>query len=124
MTAHGEVKVLPKMPTPPVEQEAYDSGDERQVREKRKKAATKDEQRRADLLTLLAMPEGRRTFVWLLELTGPYRTSFATNALQMAYSEGLRKLGLQLTDELASADPEAWVRMQLEIMQPKENRHD
>lgn len=120
----GEVKVSHKMPTPPAPVDTYDSGDERQVREKRRKQATEQDQRKADLRTLMSMPEGRRTLIWLLGLTGPYRTSFATNALQMAHLEGVRSVGLQLTDALAGVDPEGWVRMQLDIMQPKENRHD
>lgn len=111
---------LKPLPTPAPEPEPYDSGDQKQVKKKRDKAANKDTQRRNDFKTLLGMAEGRRVLLWILEQTGPYRGSFATNALQMAYQEGLRKTGLVLTDEMATADPEAWVRMQLEILTPKE----
>lgn len=107
-----------KMPTPPLEPDTYDSGDVKQVKRKRERAASKDEQRRNDFKTLLGMAEGRRILCWILEQTGPYRGSFATNALQMAYAEGLRKLGLVITDEMAAADPEAWVAMQLAILVP------
>ena len=113
----------PVPPIPRPEDEPYNSGDARQVSKKREKAANKDTQRRNDFKTLLATAEGRRVLLWMLEQTGPYRGSFATNALQMAYQEGLRKLGLILTDEMAAADPEAWVRMQLEILTPKEANH-
>lgn len=116
----GDVKTDLLTTTPNPEAEPYDSGDVKQVRKKREKAANKDVQRGNDIKTLMGMPEGRRVFTWLLESTGPYRTSFSTNALTMAYQEGLRKMGLVLTDQMAAADPESWVQMQLEILKPKE----
>lgn len=111
-------ELKPTVPIP--DAETYDSGDPKQVKRKRERGVSKDTQRKNDFRTLLGMAEGRRVFTWMLEQAGPYRTSFSTNALSMAYQEGIRKLGLQLTDQIANADPEAWVAMQLEILTPKE----
>lgn len=120
----SDVKFTPKMPDPPVELEAYDSGDVKQVKQRRQKAANKDTQRKNDMKTLLSMPEGRRILTWILELTGPYRDIFSTNALTMGNLSGQRVIGLKLTDAMAVADPEAWVAMQLEILNPNKEGSD
>jgi hypothetical protein len=99
----------------------FDSGDLKQVKRKQAKGAAQERQLLNDFCAVMASPEGRRVMVWLLEQTGPYRSSFATNALQMAYQEGIRKLGLIVTDKMASASPETWVAMQLELLSPKED---
>lgn len=109
-----------KMPQPPPAKVPYDSGDIKQVKRQQQKVQSKEERLTNAFINLMASPDGRLVFGWLLEQTGPYRSSFATNALQMAYQEGLRKLGLILTDRMAAADPKAWVAMQLEIINPTE----
>lgn len=109
------------MPTVPVEPE--DSGSNKQASKRKDKVKRLTGQRKSDLRVLMGMAEGRRTLTWLMEETGPYRGSFATNALSMAYTEGQRRLGLVLTDAIADADPEGWVQMHLEILLKKEADH-
>lgn len=109
-----------KMPQPAPANEPVDSGDVKQVKKQQQKAKTKEERLTNAFANVMASPDGRLVLGWLLEMTGPYRCSFATNALQMAYQEGLRKLGLLLTDRMVTADPKAWVAMQLDIINPTE----
>lgn len=56
----------------------------------------KQEQEKADLKYLMSLPQGRR-FIWrLLEEAGVFRTSFSTDALEMAFREGCRNQGLKM----------------------------
>lgn len=61
-----------------------------------------------DIKWLMSSRQGRRVMWRLLDLSGPTRLSFNTNAMQMAFNEGNRNLGLQLLDELMKACPEQY----------------
>jgi hypothetical protein len=62
----------------------------------------------ADLKWLMSSKRGRR-FVWrLLEMSGPFRMSFNTNAMQMAFNEGSRNLGNRLFNEVMTLCPEMY----------------
>lgn len=64
-----------------------------------------------DFKALMATKRGRR-FVWrLLEMAGVYRSSFGTNALQMAFTEGNRNTGLFLMAQIHEHCPEAYLTM-------------
>lgn len=72
----------------------------------RKQAVRKTEI--ADLKWLMSSPKGRR-FMWrLLEISGPFRLSFHTNAMTMAFNEGNRNLGNQLFNEVMTLCPETY----------------
>lgn len=67
-----------------------------------------------DLKKLMSMKEGRR-FMWrLLSDSGVYRTSFATNGLQMAHLEGQRAIGLMKLAEIMDHCPEQFNVMTME----------
>lgn len=96
----------------------FDSGDRKAVKEKQTKAQREEKQRNNDMRFVMSTAEGRRMLVWLLEVTKLYHDTFSTNALAMANSAGTRKVGLILTDAMAAADPQGWVAMQLEVLNP------
>lgn len=72
----------------------------------------------ADVKWLMSSPRGRRIMWRLLDLSGPFRLSFDTNAMKMAFNEGSRNLGNQLFNEVMMLCPELYPVM------VKEQRND
>lgn len=68
----------------------------------------------ADLKWLMSSRRGRRIVWRLLELSGPFRLSFETNAMKMAFNEGNRNLGNQLLNEVMTICPELYPVMMRE----------
>lgn len=52
------------------------------------------------LRSVMATREGRQVLQWVIESTGASGSSFNPNALTMAFSEGRRSVGIQLSDRL------------------------
>lgn len=101
---------------------SYDPTDlPKQQADKREEDARKRvarQQEIGDLKWLMSSPRGRR-FVWrLLDLSGPFRLSFDTNAMKMAFQEGNRNMGNQLLNEVMNLCPELYPVM------VKEQRND
>src|SRR5574343_400737 len=65
----------------------------------------------ADVQELLKHAAGRRYLWRLLGLTGVYQSSFSSDAMQMARSEGRRELGLVVLSDITGADPNAYTTM-------------
>jgi hypothetical protein len=62
----------------------------------------------ASIRWLMSSKKGRG-FMWrLLELSGPFRLSFDSNAMKMAFNEGNRNLGNQLFNEVMTLCPEMY----------------
>ena len=59
-----------------------------------------------DIKWLMGGKRGRRILFGLLERAGVWRLSFHTNALQMAFNEGVRNEGLALLAKIQSHCPE------------------
>ena len=55
---------------------------------------------RDDLIWLMSTKRGRRIVARLLSDGGPNRSSFSTNAIQMAFNEGARNSALKLIADL------------------------
>lgn len=72
----------------------------------------------ADFKWLMSSPRGRRILWRLLEMSGPFRLSFDTNAMRMAFNEGNRNLGNQLLNEVMTLCPDKYPVM------VKEHEHD
>ncbi len=72
----------------------------------------------ADVKWLMSSRRGRRILWRLLELSGPFRLSFDSNAMKMAFNEGNRNLGNQLLNEVMTLCPELYPVM------VKEQRND
>lgn len=94
---------------------SYDPIDERgQQVDKRELEARKQmarEQEIADIKWLMSSRRGRRLMWRLLELSGPFRMSFDTNAMRMAFNEGNRNLGNRLFHEVMTLCPETYPAM-------------
>lgn len=83
----------------------------RQQRSAREAASLRRQTRQQELKNLravLALPEGRALVRALLERTGVFRSSWAVDALDMAFREGARNVGLQLIADLNEADAQAF----------------
>lgn len=96
----------------------YDPIDERgQQADKRELEAEKRlvrEQEISDLKWLMSSRRGRRLMWRLLDLSGPFRMSFDTNAMRMAFNEGNRNLGNRLFHEVMTLCPEMYPAMMKE----------
>jgi hypothetical protein len=86
---------------------SYDASDPRQVRERLNQLRV-DENIRAELLRkIMETREGRAWMHSILERTHVWRSSFALDALAMAFSEGERNVGLSiLADVMQAAAPQ------------------
>lgn len=82
------------------------SSDPKQVKERGARAKDAQKQDREDLKAILETQEGRRFVRGLLADCGEHRTSFHTNAIQMAFNEGARNVGLKLKARIVQAAPE------------------
>lgn len=69
------------------------------------------QQQLEDLRTVCATRHGRRVLRRLLEWSGTFRTSFASDPQVMAFHEGRKQLGYFLIAELMEAAPEAYFRL-------------
>jgi|TARA_R110000824_G_scaffold69297_4_gene178639 hypothetical protein len=99
--------------------EAYDTGNPKQITKKKTKAAIAKERRDAALKQILSGREGRG-FVWrTLEKCGVYKTSFTGNSTTF-FNEGRRSVGLEILEEILSADAGAYATMRQEAAQDKE----
>jgi hypothetical protein len=79
--------------------------------EEQRKALLQQAQELADFKWLMDSKQGRRVMWRLLEKAGVFRTSFSTNALQMALGEGNRSYGLYWLHEVMAHCPEKFVMM-------------
>jgi hypothetical protein len=78
-----------------------------------------------DIKWLMDSKRGRRIMWRLLARTGIYMTSFSTNAMQMAYREGERSVGLDLLADVHLVSPDAHTVMTKEnssVRQPADER--
>lgn len=89
----------------------YDAGDRRSVKKREVVAKRRDHSNRMVLRQLMGSREGRSWMYKTLYACHVYQTSFSRNALDMAYSEGERNIGLQLTAEVTAACPERYLEM-------------
>lgn len=75
-----------------------------------------------DFKWLMSQKRGRR-YVWRqLELAGVFQTSFTSDALQMAFSEGQRNQGLRILGFIHEHAPESYLEM-LKEQHDRRNRN-
>jgi hypothetical protein len=96
--------------------------DDKREEDARKRAARQTEI--GDLKWLMSSPRGRRIVWRLLDLAGPFRMSFNTNAMQMAFNEGNRNLGLRLFNEVMTLCPELYPVMVKEQQNDRDGNGD
>lgn len=85
-------------------------------RDKRRK-----DQELSDLKKVLSFVEGRRLMWRVLDEAGVFRSTFNSNALNMAFMEGNRNIGLVLFNEILKASPNSFTQMQREYISDKKS---
>ena len=76
-----------------------------------KEAQASQAEVRQDLRWLMSERRGRRIVWRLLSDAGVFQLSFHTNAMQMAFNEGIRNKGLKMLNDLLANCPELYTRM-------------
>lgn len=71
-------------------------------------------QRRATIRSIMSEASGRAWILDLLNLTHMFHTSFNGNALQSAFAEGERNIGLRLFNDILAASPNEYILMMRE----------
>ncbi len=74
----------------------------------------RQKQENEDLAAVLSTAEGRRLVWRFLEVAGPFRTCFNTNAMTMAHSTGWQDAGKWWLSEIERACPERFAQMAAE----------
>lgn len=69
------------------------------------------EREAADIRWLMESEQGRRIVWRLLNQSGVFRSSFSSDALAMAFSEGNRNIGLQLMAQVHELCPDMYPEM-------------
>lgn len=92
----------------------YDASDRRHIRVAEKQAKVVDDQRGEIVRGIMSLIPGRAWMVDLLEACHVFSSSMATSALQMAFSEGERNIGLRLLNDVMRACPDEYVLMMRE----------
>lgn len=81
------------------------------------KARSAQRVERDDIVWLMSGKRGRRVAYRQLERAGVWRSSFSTDALQMAFNEGMRNEGLALTAKIMAYCPAKYAEMMTENVQ-------
>ena len=84
---------------------------ERAIADNSDKAKLAHEVELDDLKWLMSNKRGRRFVFRLLERAGVWRISFNTNALTMAFNEGMRNDGLRLMAQITTHSAERYSEM-------------
>ena len=100
------------------------SGQREEKREMEARLRVARETEIADLKWLMSSKRGRRIVWRLLDLSGPFRLSFDTNAMKMAFNEGNRSLGNRLLDEVMNLCPEMFPVMLKELRNDRDGNGD
>jgi hypothetical protein len=97
-----------------VAEKPYDAGDPQQVRERRRASRSREREEGSAVQALLSSREGRDWMYALLEQCHTFTSSFSSDPLQMAFSEGERNVGLQLMAVIMRACPHRYNEMMQE----------
>jgi hypothetical protein len=93
------------------EQKPYDASDEDAVSQRKKAAKRREDERLGALKAIMSHANGRAYVYWLLTSCHVYHTSFSSNALTMARSEGERNIGLLVLADLTKTAPDEYLAM-------------
>lgn len=75
----------------------------------------------ADVRWLMSNKRGRRIVWRLLDQAGVFRSSFNTNAAQMAFAEGNRNYGLRMLSQIHALCPDQYPVMMKEAINDRNN---
>jgi len=94
--------------------EAYNAGERQHVRQAAKVARIADRQQREFITNLMSAVAGRAWLFSLLEACHVFATSHTANALNTAFAEGERNIGLLILNDVMAACPDQYVVMMRE----------
>lgn len=86
--------------------EQSNSSDPEKIKDAQKRAKALEKQAAEDLQAVLSTVEGRRFVRGLLADCYEHRSVFSTNAIEMAFKEGARNVGLKLKARVGQVAPE------------------
>lgn len=92
----------------------YDASNRRHVADAAKAAKAAEQERLNIVRGIMSLKAGRAYIHDELVSCHVFATSFTTDALQMAFSEGERNRGLRLLNDVTLVDPEGYVDMMRE----------
>ena len=94
--------------------DAYNAAERRHVREAAKSAKFADRQRADVVTSIMSVANGRAWVLEILEQCHAFASSFTGNALQTAFAEGERNVGLRLLNDIMACCPDRYVEMMRE----------
>lgn len=83
-------------------------GDPEQMGEVKRLQAMRTRQQREDLRAVLATPQGRRTFFWLVREVCNLQGGTMTGNSATFHNEGRRSVGVDVVHHLQKADAKSW----------------
>jgi hypothetical protein len=86
------------------------------------RAELREQQLRADLTEVLALPAGRRYLVSLLDRCGVFRSVYSQGSME--YLEGRRTVGLEVLQDIERVGPDRVVLVLTEAMNADANDRD
>jgi hypothetical protein len=96
------------------EQQAYNAGDAQQVAKRQSKAKIREHLKKSGFRKLMSDSEGRAWMWDLLTECGVFHSSFSKDALEIAFAEGRRDIGLRRLAEINRLDPNLYAKMAVE----------
>ena len=94
--------------------EVYNAANRAHIKAAAKAARLVERQRQEIISGIMSVASGRAWVLDLLEVCHIFSTSFQSNALQTAFAEGERNIGLRLLNDVMSACPDQYVEMMRE----------
>lgn len=92
----------------------YNASERKDVRKAEKAAGLAERQRQEVIFGLMQAIAGRRWMLEKLEECHVFATSFARDAVTMAYMEGERSIGLRLLNDIMASCPDQYILMMRE----------
>jgi len=93
---------------------AYDPTNRKHVKAAERSAKQAADEARQIVVTIMGLTQGRRWMHDRLKAASIFATTFNGNALQTAYNEGRRSVGLEILAEIMSSCPDQYVQMMRE----------
>lgn len=84
------------------------AGDKRQLKEKAERDLARELEREGDLRAVLAMPQGRRAIVQILNICGWAENPYNPNASIHAATSGRRMIAKQIVDWIRQIQPDGF----------------
>lgn len=97
------------------------ASDKKQIERQERRSKNEAEQRKADVVHVMASPSGRRVIWDLLEFTGVFSVGWDPSA-KIHFNAGMRNVGLKLFQELHQVCPDLYLEMAREADEASKKR--